>query len=229
MRTEIVECAVCRTCGAASVIVPSSDAGRECARCGGKRFDLIDVEVDASTFERSSYQFARCSECVNRWAAVSEDNCGASALVLCPFLQGRIGIRLDPAGIVHAGVECPFYRRSRDVPKAELIDLAMMGNVAAAVQLDRMGAAARCPVCGSMPNVDWKEVDWGVPSKQVEVRCGCGFCNAFRVPLDAYGIDNGDATRVYMIREVMEKWNRRALSVPALKRIMRMLEEHTVE
>ena len=148
-RSETVGCDVCARCGAVIVAVPTADGERRCARCGGSDFFASTVDVDAPLFERDCYQLARCAECVNMWSAVRQYGRAPSALVLCPFLRGRAGIRLAPLVVAGAMAdeECPFRRPASCVGDAELSELAMMGNSAAADELRLRGLPARCPLC----------------------------------------------------------------------------------
>lgn len=229
---EAVGCDVCARCGAVIVAVPTADGERRCARCGGSDFFASTVDVDAPLFERDCYQLARCAECVNMWSAVRQYGRAPSALVLCPFLRGRAGIRLAPLVVAGAMAdeECPFRRPASCVGDAELSELAMMGNSAAADELRLRGLPARCPLCGSVPTVERSTTGLAVGGRLalLSVRCGCGFEVCERMPFELFEAGEGVA-RAHMLDRALAKWNARAVAVPSLARIVRMLKEHTVE
>lgn len=231
-RSETVGCDVCARCGAVIVAVPTADGERRCARCGGSDFFASTVDVDAPLFERDCYQLARCAECVNMWSAVRQYGRAPSALVLCPFLRGRAGIRLAPLVVAGAMAdeECPFRRPASCVGDAELSELAMMGNSAAADELRLLGLPARCPLCGSVPTVERSTTGLAVGGRLalLSVRCGCGFEVCERMPFELFEAGEGVA-RAHMLDRALAKWNARAVAVPSLARIVRMLKEHTVE
>lgn len=187
-RSETVGCDVCARCGAVIVAVPTADGERRCARCGGSDFFASTVDVDAPLFERDCYQLARCAECVNMWSAVRQYGRAPSALVLCPFLRGRAGIRLAPLVVAGAMAdeERPFRRPASCVGDAELSELAMMGNSAAADELRLRGLPARCPLCGSVPTVERSTTGLAVGGRLalLSVRCGCGFEVCERMPFE---------------------------------------------
>lgn len=211
-RSETVGCDVCARCGAVIVAVPTADGERRCARCGGSDFFASTVDVDAPLFERDCYQLARCAECVNMWSAVRQYGRAPSALVLCPFLRGRAGIRLAPLVVAGAMAdeECPFRRPASCVGDAELSELAMMGNSAAADELRLRGLPARCPLCGSVPTVERSTTGLAVGGRLalLSVRCGCGFEVCERMPFELFEAGEGVA-RAHMLDRALAKWNAR--------------------
>ena len=231
-RSETVGCDACARCGAVIVAVPTADGERRCARCGGSDFFASTVDVDAPLFERDCYQLARCAECVDMWSAVRQYGRAPSALVLCPFLRGRAGIRLAPLVVAGAMAdeERPFRRPASCVGDAEPSELAMMGNSAAADESRLRGLPARCPLCGSVPTVERSTTGLAVGGRLalLSVRCGCGFEACERMPFELFEAGEGVA-RAHMLDRALAKWNARAVAVPSLARIVRMLKEHTVE
>lgn len=231
-RSETVGCDVCARCGAVIAAVPTADGERRCAGCGGSDFFASTVDVDAPLFERDCYQLARCAERVDMWSAVRQYGRAPSALVLCPFLRGRAGIRLAPLVVAGAMAdeERPFRRPASCVGDAEPSELAMMGDSAAADELRLRGLPARRPLCGSAPTVERSTTGLAVGGRLalLSVRCGCGFEACERMPFELFEAGEGVA-RAHMLDRALAKWNARAVAVPSLARIVRMLKEHTVE
>lgn len=66
------------------------------------------------------------------------------------------------------------------------------------------------------------------PYVDITVRCRCGEMVRHRFAFADYAMRDMAGKALFQER-ALEKWNERALAVPSLARIMRMLKEHTVE
>lgn len=94
------------------------------------------------------------------------------------------------------------------------------------------GKALRCARCGEEPTVERSDViedDCRLhPYVDITVRCRCGEMVRHRFAFADYAMRDMAGKALFQER-ALEKWNERALAVPSLARIMRMLKEHTVE
>lgn len=222
---ERVECLMCEKCGALSIAVPVRGE-RRCGRCGGRSFRLVETEVDAGIFERTGGEFSECCGCANMW-----DGLPSVPAVLCPFIRERATV--SPWRMFdYAERQCPFRRPASEVDTEELAELAALGNRTAASELCHWGKALRCARCGEEPTVERSDViedDCRLhPYVDITVRCRCGEMVRHRFAFADYAMRDMAGKALFQER-ALEKWNERALAVPSLARIMRMLKEHTVE
>lgn len=205
---------------------PCAESAGAAGAGGGRSFRLVETEVDAGIFERTGGEFSECCGCANMW-----DGLPSVPAVLCPFIRERATV--SPWRMFdYAERQCPFRRPASEVDTEELAELAALGNRTAASELCHWGKALRCARCSEEPTVERSDVieDDCRPHPYVDitVRCRCGEMVRHRFAFADYAMRDMAGKALFQER-ALEKWNERALAVPSLARIMRMLKEHTVE